>query len=91
MDKTDEFKGIISASDFKKVYPEIYGDKLKTAPKGFPKDFKDIELLKLKSYALVHSIDDKTVESSGFEDYLLNLYKTAKPFNSFFNKVIAEI
>ena len=91
MDKTDEFKGIISASNFKKVYPEIYGDKLKTAPKGFPKDFKDIELLKLKSYALVHSIDDKTVESPGFEDYLLNLYKTAKPFNSFFNKVIAEI
>jgi uncharacterized protein (TIGR02453 family) len=91
MDKTDEFKDIISASGFKKVYPEIYGDKLKTAPKGFPKDFKDIELLKLKSYALVHSIDDKTVESSGFEEYLLNLYKTAKPFNSFFNKVITEI
>jgi len=91
MDRTDEFKKIISASDFKKVYPEIYGDKLKTAPKGFPKDFEDIELLKLKSYALVHSINDETVISSNFEDYLLNLYKKAKPFNSFFNKVIAEI
>ncbi len=91
MDKTDEFKEIISASGFKKVYPEIYGEKLKTAPKGFPKDFEDIELLKFKSYALVHAIDDKTIRSSDFEDYLLNLYKTAKPFNSFFNKVIAEI
>lgn len=91
MDSTDEFKGIISASGFKKVFPEIYGDKLKSAPKGFPKDFKDIELLKLKSYALVHSINDQTIKSTGFEDYLLNLFKTAKPFNSFFNKVISEI
>jgi len=91
MDRTDEFKKIISVPGFKKVFPEIYGDKLKTAPRGFPKDFKDIELIKLKSYALVHSIDDKTIKSLGFEDYLLNLYKTAKPFNSFFNKVIAEL
>ncbi len=91
MDKTDEFKKIISVPAFKKVYPEIYGDKLKTAPKGFPKDFEEIELLKFKSYALVHSIDDKTIKSSGFEEYLLNLFKTAKPFNSFFNKVISEI
>ena len=91
MDRTDEFKNIISASGFKKVFPEIYGEKLKSAPRGFPKDFEDIDLLKLKSYALVHVIDDKTIKSSGFEDYLLNLYKVANPFNSFFNKVIAEM
>ncbi|MEN8118715.1 MAG: DUF2461 domain-containing protein [Bacteroidota bacterium] len=91
MDKTDEFKDIISTPGFKKVYPEIYGEKLKSAPRGFPKDFKDIELLKLKSYALVHTIDDDMIKSPDFVDYLLNLYKTAKPFNSFFNKVISEL
>ncbi|RLD80101.1 MAG: DUF2461 domain-containing protein [Bacteroidetes bacterium] len=91
MDRTDEFKNIISSSEFKKVFPEIYGEKLKTVPKGFPKDFKDIELLRFKSYALTHLIDDEMATSEGFEDYLLKLYKTARPFNSFFNKVITEI
>ncbi len=91
MDRTDEFKDIISAREFKKVFPEIYGEKLKTSPKGFPKDFKDIDLLRFKSYALVHSINDKTIKSTDFENYLLNLFKTAKPFNAFFNKLITEI
>lgn len=91
MDRTAEYKSIISTKDFKKVFPEIFGDKLKTAPKGFPKDFEDIELLRFKSYALVHSINDQLIKSKGFEDYLLNLYKTAKPFNSFFNNVITEL
>ena len=91
MDRTDEFKEIISDTKFKKLFPEIYGEKLKTSPKGFPKDFKDIELLRYKSYALVHKVDEKTIKSANFEDYLLDLYKTAKPFNSFFNKLIKEI
>jgi uncharacterized protein (TIGR02453 family) len=91
MDRTDEFKNIISAQKFKKNFPEIYGEQLKTAPKGFPKDFKDIALLRYKSYALVHKIDDEVIKSTRFEDYLLNLYNTAKPFNAFFNKVIKEI
>ena len=91
MDRTDEFKNIVSAQEFRKIFPEIYGEQLKTVPKGFPKDFKDIALLRYKSYALVHKIDDVVIKSTGFEDYLLNLYNTAKPFNAFFNKVIKEI
>lgn len=91
MDRTDEFKGIISNQEFKKVFPEIYGEQLKTSPKGFPKDFKDIALLRYKSYALVNNLDDKTIKSVRFEDYLLNLFALAKPFNSFLNKVIKEI
>ena len=91
MDRTDEFKNIVSAQEFRKIFPKIYGEQLKTVPKGFPKDFKDIALLRYKSYALVHKIDDEVIKSTGFEDYLLNLYNTAKPFNAFFNKVIKEI
>ena len=91
MDRTDELKKIISDSKFKKVFPAIYGEKLKTSPKGFSKDFKDIDLLRFKSYALVHSINDELIISDKLDDYLLNLYKTAMPFNSFFNKVISEI
>ncbi|OQY00787.1 MAG: hypothetical protein B6I20_08240 [Bacteroidetes bacterium 4572_117] len=91
MDKVDEFKKIIFDKGFKKIYTELYGEQLKNPPRGFPKNFADIELLKLKSYALVHPIDDKIIKSETFENYLLNLFETAKPFNMFFNKVISEI
>ena len=50
MDNTADFKKIIEDKGFKKIYGTLSGEKLKTAPKGFPKDFKDLELIKYKSF-----------------------------------------
>lgn len=92
MENTDEMKKIINDSKFKNIFPEIYGEKLKTAPKGFPKEFKDIELLKFKSYAIVHKLDDKFVKNeTNLKDSLIDLYKIAHPFNTFINRVIENI
>ena len=44
-----EFKAIIYDKQFKALFGELYGEKLKTAPRGFPKDFEDIQLLNYKS------------------------------------------
>ena len=41
-----EFLDLINDPDFKKTYPEMYDDQLKTVPKGFPKDHEFIDLLK---------------------------------------------
>ena len=37
---------------------ELWGEKLKTAPKGFPKDFPDLEYLKYKHYTLAKNEPD---------------------------------
>lgn len=83
---TKEFKKIISAAPFKKNFGEIKGDKLKTVPKGFPKDHPELSLLQYKSFLLVHDVDDKLVTSDGFMKHLIDVYKSMKPFNDFLNR-----
>ena len=81
-------KGIINDSSFKKVFPEMYGEKLKTAPRGFPKDFADIHLLNFKSYTVVKDLSDKDITADNFLDNVLSIFKTQKPFNDYLNGAI---
>ena len=81
-----EFKKIITSTTFKKYFKEIEGEKLVKAPKEFPKDHPDIELLKYKSYLAVHKPADKTVLSKDFVKYSSDVFKALKPFDDFLNR-----
>ncbi len=89
-EKINEFNQIIENKQFNKYFSKIEGDKLKTNPKGFPKDFQYIELLKLKSFEITHKIADDKLTSVNIEEYLLKLVEIAHPYNSFFNRVISN-
>lgn len=79
------YKKIIYNNNFKTSYGEIYGDRLKNAPKGFPKDFEDIELLKPKNFTVIKQIDNNLLLKKDLIPTILNLYKTLYPFNIFLN------
>ncbi len=85
------FKHIINDKGFKVYFPEIYGDKLKMAPKGFSKDFSEIDLLKHKDYAVIHQLDNDFFIKNDLIKQLLKIYKIQKPFNDFFNEAIAKM
>jgi uncharacterized protein (TIGR02453 family) len=87
-DQPEEFKQLIFNESFRKVYPELYDDKLKTAPKGFPKDFPDIDLLKYKSFAFGSAIDDSVVTSEAYIEIILNSMKQLYPVNRFLNAAL---
>ena len=82
----EELKEIINNKKFKEIFPEIYGEKLKTAPRGFPKDFKDIELLRHKSYAVVHYLEDEKLLSSEVFGNIIDIFKIQHSFNKYLNK-----
>ena len=85
----EEFKKIISDSTFTKHYPNLYNEgMLKTAPKGFPKDFEDIDLLKYKHYIASKNVDDSIVVSDKFIGEVRNTFKAAYPLNKFINEGI---
>ncbi len=88
IDSPQEYKDIIENTSFKKVFPEIIGEKLKTAPKGFAKDDPNIELIKLKSYTLLLSLDDKTIQSTTIENKIKSVFTLMKPYNDFLNQAI---
>jgi len=86
----NRFKEIITDTNFKKIFPEIFGDKLKTAPRGFNKDFEDISLLNYKSYVVVKNLLDKDVLSNNFLNNILDVFKTQKPFNDYINGILTK-
>jgi len=87
-DHPDEFKKLIYKDSFQKLYTEMYDDKLKTAPKGFPKDFPEIDLLKYKSYAFTSNLDDSEVTSDAYISKILAAMKELYPVNRFLNSAL---
>lgn len=89
-DHPEEFKRLITSSSFKKTYPDMYDDKLKTAPKGFPKDFPEIDLLKYKSFAFTSRLDDKDIISGDFVAKVVGAFKELYPVNRFMNQALEK-
>src|SRR6056297_349208 len=88
-ENTEEFKKIIHHKNFKKHFGKIISDKmLKTAPKGFPKDFNDIDLLKYKHYTVIKKIPEDMVTSDQFTADVSQTFKALYPFNRFINEGI---
>ena len=84
-----EVRSIIDEANFKKTFKEPYGDdRLKTAPKGYPKDHENIELLQLKHYVFMKEVTDKQVTSNNFSTQVSEIYKTLHPFNMFLLKAL---
>ena len=84
-----EFKAILNSSDFKKLFGEIVGDRLKRPPVGFPKDFEDVELLKFKDYTILHKIDDEAVERPDFLRISADIFNKMNPFIDFLNRALS--
>jgi len=81
----DEFIKITKSKDFIKYFGKIDGEKLKTAPKGYPSNHPQIELLKFKSYLVVNEVSDKIIPGNDFSDHVLNVFKAMKPLNDYLN------
>jgi uncharacterized protein (TIGR02453 family) len=85
----EELKKIVSETNFRKVYGEIRGEKLKTAPKGYPKDHPNIEFLKLKSYVVLHELSDAEVTSDRLIEDAVSYFKAMKPFNDYLTVAVS--
>ena len=85
-DDPKRIKKILESPDFKKYFGKIEGEKLKKAPKGYPSDHPDVELLKYKSYLVVNEINDRTVLGDKYLEYVKKVILAMKPFNDFLNK-----
>jgi uncharacterized protein (TIGR02453 family) len=85
-----EFKAIIEDPVFRSYFPDIEGEVLRTAPKGYPKDHPDIELLKRKQLFFMHRFDDSTVTSPTFVAELVSAIRVVKPFGDWLNTLFFE-
>jgi uncharacterized protein (TIGR02453 family) len=82
------FKKILASPAFVKYFHALDEDRLSRPPKDFPPDFPDIELLKYRSYTILHLVPDKKAVSGQFHAYCLEVFREMVPFNNFLNRAI---
>ena len=79
MDASD-FRKVISDPSFVKIWGQLQGDAVKTAPKGFDKEHPDIDLIKNKQFIFVRKFTDKEVLSPNFVDEVDKSYQAIRPY-----------
>lgn len=75
-----EFRNVINAPAFKKVWGNLQGDTVKTAPKGFDKAHSAIDLIRHKQYIFTRNFTDKEVLSKHFLDEVASSFKAIRPY-----------
>ncbi len=85
----EALKHIVTADAFSEYFGEIRGEKLKTAPKGYPKDHPNIELLKLKGYTVWRPLSDEDLRRDDFLDNCLSGFRLMHPFIEYLNVAIS--
>jgi len=79
-----EFKAILVEKKLKKYSTGLSdNEKGKMAPRDFPKDFPDIELLKYKHYTLSCPLRDEMIASDHFHEVVMMAFRAMFPFNTF--------
>ncbi|MGB3181559.1 MAG: DUF2461 domain-containing protein [Cyclobacteriaceae bacterium] len=84
-----ELKKIVEEPDFRSTFGPVKGEKLKTAPKGYPKDHPNIELLRLKSFVVTKSLSDEELKSGNIHEFIARIFEVQKPFNDYLDVAIS--
>jgi len=82
----DGFRKIVNGASFKKYFGTVEGEQLKTAPRDFPKDHPEIELLRYKSFLATHRCKDNTVTAPDFLEHATVVFRALYPFDQFLNE-----
>ena len=86
---TKGFLKILNDKKFKKLFPKLGDfDKLKKAPKGYPKDHPHLDILRHKSFVVSHPFTDVEVKDKNFIKSVADVCKTLKPMNDFLKEAL---
>lgn len=89
-DNIDEYISIVEDPAFKKYFPVVGEDFLKTAPKGFPKDFEHIDYLKCRQYTCAYNISDEFFTQADALEEIEKAFRQFKRFGDFLNYTIDD-
>ena len=83
-----EIRNIMHQESFKRIWGDLVGDEVKTAPKGFSRDHKAIDLIKKKQYIFIKRFTDKQVLSPNFIDEVDQAFRGIRPYFDYMSDVL---
>lgn len=85
----EELRAILNKKSFVRAFGSLYPDtQLQTAPRGFSQEHPHLDLLRHKTFAVVHPLSKKTIFSADFETYVVQVYLEMRPFRRYLNKAL---
>ncbi len=75
-----ELRRILSHDKLSSVWGSLKGEQLKTAPRDFPKDHPDLDLIRYKQYLLIKEFTDEEAMKSSFAADVSETIRAARPF-----------
>ncbi|MDR0973500.1 MAG: DUF2461 domain-containing protein [Prevotellaceae bacterium] len=86
----DEFRAIVEDPAFTRYFPTIGDTRIKTIPKGFPKDFPYITYLQPKDYCATRFVPDTFFSDRDVQQNLAATCRQMKRFLDFVNYTIDD-
>lgn len=85
---SSEIRQIFNEPSFKKIWGELQGEELKTAPKGFDKEDPNIDLIRKKQFIFVKNFSDQEVFSADFKNKVNESFKAIRPYFDFMSDIL---
>ena len=83
-----EIRAIINKPKFKKTWGAFVGNEVKSAPRGFDKEHKNIDLIKKKQFIFIKEFTDKEMLSTEFQNNIIEAFKTIRPFFDYMSEIL---
>lgn len=89
-DNIDEYLEIVESPEFKVFFPSVGSDLLKTAPKGFRRDWEYINYVRPKDFGVMMPLPDSFFDKPDFITRLVPMLRQIKRLNDFINFSLEE-
>lgn len=90
VDNIEEWEEIVNDPKLLEYYPDWFGERLKTAPKGWPKDHPQIEYLRLKHLGRYSPMTRRQFMSASWPDEMARRITAAVPLLRFLSYSLTE-
>ncbi|MFN5168176.1 MAG: DUF2461 domain-containing protein [Cyclobacteriaceae bacterium] len=83
-----DWRKLLKSKTLQSTFGTMQGDQVKTAPRGFAKDHRAIDLLRYKQFWFEHSFTDKEVLAPDFLVRVNKTYQAIRPFFDYMSEVL---
>ena len=89
-DNIDEYLSIVESSEFKRFFPVVGDNPLKTAPKGFDRNWEYIDYVRPRDFGVLMHLPDSFFDKEDFPERLIPQLEQIKRLNDFINFSLTE-
>lgn len=88
IDASSDLEEILKDKNLLDSFGVLYGEELKTAPKGFPKDHPRIHILRKKQFLFIKKFNDQEIFKADFPQKVAEAYQVLLPFYHYMTEVL---